>query len=603
MVNLINKIIDSKKIYIFIIIIMTVLLFYNITNRYMFVDESIEALIGKNILKFGYPKAWDGINLAMAGVNGNEFNESLIPIRNNWLPYYIAAFGQYISNILGLGMQTTVGVMRALFSLIGIGGAVAFYFLAKEMCDNNQTIANVSLCLFAFSIPVLLYIRSIYYLSPTLTFTITTVLFYLRYVNYKKTKDLFVFLSSSILLFHSFYPYFFITIFSIILIYFIFDFNKKTFKKLLIGASGVALLTIPWYFYIRLYLNSVEKNVFSSPKIIMKSFLGYIWQIHAYFFPFLPVLLIALLVFLIMRKSSKTECNRHKYGLKKQLVILFKKRRKYKGALLVFTILAINLTVISITNNFLDTRRMIASIPFIFILFAYVICYIYKHIKLLGVCVLMISVFTNFLHISPYLVLKNFNASSLENFVSPPVPYFDSDPNWKNKKADLGEYFESMCKIESYPIYYLEEILNTYDDADKGMIEFLNEYAESGQKVYLIGYQYETIAFYTGLQVVNRLNPDENPLPTVYKAYPNADRFQHLTEYPIEQCDWIIERRVSTPVQKGAVWHDETKFEKIYIDSPDSKPWNEIWDHSFYTDRNFPGFYVYRNLSTTKPIS
>ena len=77
---------------------MAILLLFNISNRYMFADEAIEALIGKNILKFGLPKVWDGNNLALAGVNGNEFNESLIPIRNNWLPYYVAAFGQWISN-------------------------------------------------------------------------------------------------------------------------------------------------------------------------------------------------------------------------------------------------------------------------------------------------------------------------------------------------------------------------------------------------------------------------------------------------------------------------------------------------------------------------
>ena len=154
------------------------------------------------------------------------------------------------------------------------------------------------------------------------------------------------------------------------------------------------------------------------------------------------------------------------------------------------------------------------------------------------------SLFTNVLHISPYLLIQNSNISGIENIVKPPLPYFDADPNWKNKKADLSEYLQNICKIESYIVNYLEEIMNTYDDADKGMIEFLSKYAEPGQKVYLIGYQYETIAYYTGLQVVNRLDPLGDPLPSAYKSYPNAQRYENLTQYSIECSDWIIERRL-----------------------------------------------------------
>lgn len=596
------SIFKSKYLHYFVICIMAILLLYNISNRYMFADESVEALIGKNILQFGFPKVWDGTNLSMAGVNGNEFNESLIPIRNNWLPYYIAALGQLISNILGLSVQTSVGVMRMLFSLIGIAGAFGYYHLVKEL-SRSHVKANISLCLFAFSVPLLLYIRSIYYLAPTLTFTITTVLFYIKYVNYRKRKQLFMFLSSAVFLFHSFYPYFFIIVFSLILIYFIFDYDKDTFKELLIGSGCVAILTIPWYLYIRLYLNSVEKSAVVSISIFFKSLFGYVWQIHAYFFPFIPILILSLLIFLITRKNRYQKVKLQNHNIKMNILWLWKERKKFRPITLIFTIILINLIVISITNNFLDTRRMISSIPFIFILFSYIISYLYKHIKILGVIVLAVSLFTNFFHVSPYLVIKKLDISTIDTIICPPLPYFNSDPNWQNKKADLSEYIENICKIESYPIYYLEEIMNTYEDADRGMVNFLNEHAEPGQKVYLIGYQYETIAFYTGLQVVNRLNPNDDPLPSVYKAYPNASRFQYLTQYSIEQCDWIIERRVSNPVSDNAFWHDNSKFEKIYIDSPDSKPWNEIWDHSFYTDNSFSGFYVYRNRSTTDPIT
>ena len=89
--TMIEKIHKIDVLCIIVIIIMAILSLASLSNRYMFIDESIEALIGKNIIKFGYPKVWDGTNLALAGVNGNEFNEDLVPVRNSWLPYYLAA--------------------------------------------------------------------------------------------------------------------------------------------------------------------------------------------------------------------------------------------------------------------------------------------------------------------------------------------------------------------------------------------------------------------------------------------------------------------------------------------------------------------------------
>lgn len=595
---MIRKIKSTNLFVILIISFMSILLLFNLTNRYMFADESVESLMGRNILKYGFPKVWDGTNLAMAGVNGNEFNEDLIHIRNNWLSFYIAAFGQWISTSLNLNEQASVGMMRCLFSLIGILGAIAYYYLVNELCNGNRIISIFSLCLFAFSIPVLLYIRSVYYLAPTLTFTITSVLFYLRYISTQTKKYLIFFTISCILLFHSFYPYFFIVMVSLMLVYFIFDFQAKSFRGLLISSLFILALTTPWFVYIRLFLSKVEKNGITTLEFFYKSMLGYIWQIHAYFFPFIPILILVI-IFAITRRVRKKRNSLNTRTIK----VLWKERRKYRTGFLISSIILINLFIISITNNFLDTRRLISSIPFLLMVFAFCLYYIYKNVKLIGASLLFLSIFTNMLHISPYLVMRNYDVSKVENFVAPPLPYFNSDPTWQNKKADLSTYLQDLCKIESYPLNYVEEIFNTYNDADKGMILFLTKYAEKGQKVYLVGYQYETIAYYTGLQVVNRLDPNSDPLPSIYKAYPNAIRYQHLTQYPIEQCDWIIERYPASLGIQDALWHEESKFEKIYIDYPDSKPWNEIWDHSFYTDKSYPGIYIYRNRLTTKPIA
>jgi hypothetical protein len=604
---MIKKLTKYNVIFTIIIIFMFILALANISNRTMFIDESIEAMLGKNVLEYGVPKAWDGKNLIMAEVNGNEFNEEFIYIRKNWVSNYIAAFGQLLANTLNLSVYGSVAIMRILFVLIGICGAVGFYYLCKEL-TSDKIVPLVALSLFAFSIPLLLYIRSIYYLAPTLTCMIMSILCYIKFIKERKPKHLYLFTIFSVLLFHSFYPYFIITMATLAIVFFLFDFKKemlkeRVFKQIIISITVILLLTVPWYIYARLFLSKVEHGLVVSFDIFIESLLGYIWQIHTYFLPFLP--LIAICIFFAMRNRKRKHSELPNKDVKTKFNKLVKYHSKYKFAVLVSLQIFINLFLISSTTNFLDTRRLIGAIPFLYFVLAVAICYILKRQKAIGYAVLAICLFTNILHVSPYLLINTLKieARHIESVVKPPLPYFNVDENWLNKKTDLKSYLNNICKAESNFQYYIEEIFNDYNDADEGIVKFLNTYAESNQKVLIIGYQYETVAYYTNCQVVNRLDPKNDPLPSGFKAYPNAEKFQFLTYCPIEQCDWIIERRLNSgAVISNAVWHDEKLFERYYIDYPDAKPWNEIWDHSFITDDSFNGVYIFRNKLTTSPI-
>lgn len=606
---MLNQFQKNKAIFFLIIVVMCILAFANIGNRSMFIDESIEAMLGKNILGFGIPKAWDGKNLIMAEVNGNEFNEALIYVRKNWLSNYIAAFGQLIANLFGLSKNGGVALMRSLFVLIGVISAIAFYYLIREMTIKER-VQNIALVLYAFSVNLLLYIRSIYYLAPTLLFVISTLLFYTRFVKTQSAINLTYFTISAILLFHSFYPYFFITMMSLTIVFFLFDFNRRMLKermakKVVISLVIILSTTVPWYIYARSFLSTVEKGQFTSLPLFIESLLGYLWQIQAYFFPFIPVGMMYICV--SMKKRRKTI---KVFGQNQSKTSDFlSKKQQYRGVVLSGLQIVINLVVISSTTNFLDTRRLIGAIPFLFFFLALVIDSFIEYKKNVGYAILALCLFTNVLHISPYLICKaaKIEPSMIENFIKPPVPYFNVDQNWLNKKTDLSSYINN-CYIASNLQYYLEEICNNYDDADEGIIKFLNAYANPTHKVMVIGYQYETIAYYTDCIVVNRLDASKDPLPSVFRHYPNAERYEYLTYCPIMKCDWIIERRSdsgqnSSFKTQNAIWHDESLFERYYIDYPDAQPWNEIWDHSFVTDDKYEGVYIYRNMSTTDDIN
>lgn len=572
-----------------IFIIMLLLSLFNIDNRYMFVDEAAEAMLGENFLRFKLPKAWDGNNLIMAGVNGNEFNDSLIFVRKNWLTSAVTAAVQGLTGPLKLNRQSQVGAMRTAFVLFGFLGAVLYYFLVKKI-SKDRGITLLALLLFAFSVPLYLYIRSIYYLAPTLAFSLAVLLFYLEYIDHKRRRDLRLFVLSSVLLFHCFYPYFIIMMTTIGVTYLIYDRRKLRPKAMIFPGIIITALTLPWYVYARSFLSKVEKSPIVSFEVFLKYLLGYLWQIHAYFFPFIPLLLLALLV---------RFTNPHRSKSKDKVSV----REKSRSCLLLTLPIGLTLFMMSITNTFLDTRRLITAIPFLYILLAYLSHYIYRSMKHLAYAVILLCLFTNVFHILPYYSFKllKINPGSIEAVVKPPVPYFDVDEGWNSKIMDLEEYLSQACRFESYFMNYLEEIANDYDDADEGMILFLQKYSRKGQKVHMIGYQFETIAYYTGLRVVNRLDPKGDPLPSAFHSYPNAVNYEHLTKCPISECDWIIERRLGNTLQ-NVPWHNEQLFERIEIDFPDSAPWNELWAHSFVTDRSYPGISIYRNRQTTEPL-
>jgi hypothetical protein len=586
------------------IVFFSFLVLSNLNNRTMYADESVTAMLGKNILLSGYPKAWDGNNLVMASVNGNEFNDSLVYIRDNWLSYYMAALGQLIGNILGLDPFGSVLCMRILFALISILGIIGFYFLVKDI-TRNKTVTFIALLLYSTSIPAILHFRSIYYVALIPTFFIATLLFYRKTIEKKRWIYCSLFILSATLLFHSLFLHFFIAMFSITVIYFVFDIKKENIKYFLVSMASIGLFTLPWWIYQRSYLSKVETSLLSNNELFWDTILGYIWQVQAYYFPFLTLGVIGVLFILINkiqnnRSSISTEMNTSKaFTLIKIKKHFNNKSNRYRIILTIAGPIFFNIILVSTFSSFLETRWLLACVPFLFISAAYLLTYIKEQVQFVGISVLLLIILTNGLHVAPYLLLKQLTGSSnaAEVIVKPPVPFYSvNESGWFNKKADLAEYLEKMCFIQSYPISLFEEISNEFYDADKGMVLFFNKYANKDQKVYMVGYQFETICYYNNLKVVNRLDPVADPLPNLYHSYPNATTYYHLTYYPVIQCDWIIERVAGVT---NAEWHNDELFERIYIDFPESDPWNEIWAHTFYTDRSYSGFYIYRNRKTT----
>lgn len=594
--------------------LMAALALANLGNRFMWIDESITAMLGKNVLRFGYPRAWDGVNLVTA-TNGNDFNAGLTFIKDNWLPHYLAA--------LGLLTGSSSFNLRLPFAIIGIGGAAALYLLALRRTRSVRT-ALLALGLYALSVPVLLYLRQVRYYAPGLAFVILTHLLYVECARRPSRGLWAAFAVSAILLFHSMYMFFFITIANVGLAYILFDRGRRTWPHFACAMAGIAAGTLPWFVYAQAFTGSVETTAFLGLGWFWAQAQGYLWQVQAYFFPFITLGVIWAFVALCVRPQGRG-APRHARGpdgmplwsasrdpaqvaaaRQEEAAARARRVEAWRDLWLDLAQIGLTVVVISLFSNYFCTRYLLPCLPACYLLTARAVAAIGRRDRLFAAAVTALLVFTNGLGVAPYLAVKysGLDPARVEGAVKPPLPFFKTGWNWPFAYT-LADYLDGQCRLRSYAMDYLGEVAHDYDDANEGMVRFLWNYAQPGDTVFVYGPDYETVAYYTGLPVVNRLDPAWRPWPLVYDEFPNAARFAGLTARPIGLVDWVVARPIYYSEEErlaGVAWENEALFERIHVDYPDAPPTPEIWYHSFTTDRGYPGFYVFRNRLTTAPL-
>ncbi len=574
---------------IFMLFIMAILAFANLGNRFMYLDEAETALLGKNILTYGYPRAWDG-NFLITAANGNDFDQNFVFIRYPWLQYYIAAFGQILGN--------TNFCVRFWFVILGVISIIPLYRLALNFTERRQT-ALIAAALYSLSIPVLIYVRSVRYYSPSLLFTILTYLFYLKFIKTPSYKNSIYFSIVSILLFHSFHAFFFITMAVMILCYIIFDFSKENIKKFIISLIIITLFTLPpfIYYYSHITYLGTTREGFQGLYLFLLQLPGYFWIMHVNFFPVIPLLSIIVIIKVSKRLFSPK---------KRSNLMPLKNRIRW---LLIGPII-IDIIFVSLFSIYFADRFLIACIPSCFILSAVLICKIIDYDKIFGFILAILLIFTNILHISPYIGVKalNSNTKLVESVIKPPLQYFYSGKENYSMTWSLQDYLNLFCRIRSYLFDYCNSTSHDYDDEVESAVKFLNKYAKKGDTVETDDWLAYPIYYYTGLNVVNRLRmPDGNSFYALYyntyKIFPNAYKYYDLVKYDKKRVDWAINMLDSLYQGDLDFWRNSDEYEKIIIhDYPISLNLGMNNEYPFFSVKNGPTIEIYRNKNTTLPI-
>jgi hypothetical protein len=165
-------------------------LFKNLDDYLLWQDEANAALLGKNILAYGFPQVFDGRNLLLS--IPSDVDESLIYRLWGWLPLYINALSYWIFGISTWGA-------RFPYVLMGLG-FFAWTFL-RVRTRKPLWVAALFLGLNVFSVPLLLHFRQCQYYAPSII--LVSLLYFLGEGDLTRPRRKAAFVLASLLLFHT----------------------------------------------------------------------------------------------------------------------------------------------------------------------------------------------------------------------------------------------------------------------------------------------------------------------------------------------------------------------------------------------------------------
>lgn len=443
------------------------LIFKNLSDNYLWQDEAESAVLARNILHFGYPKAFDGLNLVNPNIYsgfGNGYAWKYHP----WLHFYLISLSY---KILGENAFSS----RLPSAILGFLAIVIIFFLAKRLFKKDG-IALLSVLLVTTSVPFLLLVRQCRYYSLQMFLVLAIIWAYLNVLekNGKYIWQLGALFTALCYTNHGA----FIPVFGSVIIHFFFvNKNRALRKEILIMCIAVISLALPWFIY-----SYAPRHIATlNPLIFYRNFEFQIRILNKYIFP--------LAFLLVLSWKLKPDP--------------YDKR----SLLLILVLLAVNLCFYTFVEQ-RTIRYYVHLLPFLYILEAYLLLtFLSKH-KFLLFAFLFIIIFTNIFHNS---ILYAARAAFVRN-----------DPE---KRAEL------LKKVNFYFPMYIYEITHNYHGPLEGTVKFLKEHAKPGDTVKVPYDEASLIFYLPYLKIENGYFFDNKDFPDwiVWREY-WINEYRHPSE-------------------------------------------------------------------------
>jgi hypothetical protein len=548
-------------------------MFSNINKLPLWHDEASTVVLSTNTLKYGYPRVWDGRNIALHSIA--EYTSGYAFSNNTWLHYYICAAS------IALFGQSNLSV-RLPFVLFGIATVFIVWKISFFLFKRNR-IADLTAALLTVYVPFLLYAKQARYYSISMFLIAVSAYLYLmvndnqpkrnRKVTWLIISLLFLFLTNIVA---------FATMIGALCLHIIFQrklLNVKIF--ILMIFAGVFIIVSLWFL----------PEQFSISRYIPARLLVVFWKIQVYFVPILSLGIVLSIISMVH------------YFITKEQFTLFTSYDLFFPLLILSNMTLVIIPEQNILNHYF--LGVVVAVPFVM---TSVILYSKRISRTIAAILLLLTVGSNVLNVVPYYLIRTNEfepnkATQFNTVGSPPhlTPYNFYDRLYDvpgNKlypelpgpilhgiisspytMADclilpLNQYCNEKLSFESHLIKYMKEITGEYINAPMEITKLLQKYGNTSEKIYINTIEYEYILLNTDMQVVNRFQFDQDSI------------LAKLTIVSDDEIDWFIvtdEKYVSGLHDPEYLIKNRTLFTQYKISTKDILNTPDLDLHQFET--------------------
>jgi hypothetical protein len=468
-----------------------VLIFTNLGAGYLWADEGDTAVLASNILKFGVPKAWDGVTFVDSDFGARE-NDQLVMVSSPWVQYYVTA-----ASFLVLGQNTFAA--RFPFALAGWMSILLIYFIVWQVTANRWAAFSAAVLL-VLSVQFLLYSRQSRYYALSMLFTCLLIW---TFFQMKSLRESLLFALLAVLLFHihpiGIVPVGVLAVFT--LLHRPFAPQRRWFW---VALPGVIVFTLPWFAFAH---TGYTENAALVPSIrdFFARFAQYLIEC-ASVTPLVGIIVLSAVLLIQCRRGTNSLSSREQ----DLLAVTF--------AVILSYALAMTLTQRTAALWVTGVRYTSAIIPLVAMAAGILIAKVAHQRAVVWMPILFVLAFTNLGQITPWVLLADKNPDPENKVVAVHVPQRSIDG-----------------LIATGTLLFVRDLFLANPGTVAAACEFLRKNAKS-RDVVITNYESEPLYFHTRLPQGMKIMKQDS-------VYEIAKRRQ-LPDYVfgVEQARWVVWR-------------------------------------------------------------
>jgi 4-amino-4-deoxy-L-arabinose transferase-like glycosyltransferase len=482
-----------------------VLLFANLGSDYLWADEGDTAVLASAIVKYGIPKAWDGVTFTDSD-KGTRENDDLVMVSHPWLQYYFTA-----GSFLLFGENTFAA--RFPFAVAGWITILLVYALVRRVTPERVAALAAAL-LTVLSVQFVLYSRQCRNYSLHMLFTCW--LFW-SFFRMRTARGCILFAVSAILLFHT-SPFGLAPLGVLGLLTLVYRPFYPQRRWFWLAMPAVAILTLPWLVQARSGYAEHGEALGSAGEFFGR-FAQYLIEC-ASVTPLIGIAILFLAGFVRSRWLRKESGHRHASSSplpnpeEVGLILL-------GFATLLFYGLVMAITQSTGTQWFVGLRYATPAIPLVAMIAGILIARISRGRIVIWASLLLLFGFTKLAQLTPWTIFapkivapgKDVSAA-----VHPPARILDG-----------------FLMTEQW--FFLNDLWRQNPGTVATTAQFLRAHAKPGERL-IVNYDWEPLYFHTRLPQALKILPN-------YSVY-EAARRKGLPEYVfgVDHVRWVAWRPI-----------------------------------------------------------